>query len=633
MKLMAVSALFSSTIAVRSARSISSVLRRRSLPCEAFLSPRSGGLTNAKLNTFDEIPVSYLSRRKEKHNQILNHQAPSSFTHLRFSSSLSKDASTINEISENDVKTLDPQRTYTDVDSIANILRDSYNIGETDQVQDAIIANSILPSLFRNMGQTTTEEIAYRLIDAAIKAATEGDSRLNRGALSAIVNAILACCCSCHKNELPKNDENDSSDDSTTAQYPELAWAILQQMDEMHSSDENVMVSPDLVSLSLVYYSLQQFQKLNCQVDISKLDDFYSEAQSVILDRARKAAKKSAGSQRRKALAAERRRKPSSPSGDISAESTIQLEKELQSIYGPDICLLHDDNDVLIVSKPSGMVCYHNKKTGAGKVTASRKKKSRASINKGDDLSTNNDSYGTKAVDISLEDALLDLSIPLSTLNPSARGIVHRLDRGTSGAIVLAKNDDAHLRLVALFFLRRVKKKYLALIPGRPLDDGIDVPFEGVIDLPVDGRPALSKYRVIRLYSAPSQTKQNPDPAAILLEVETLTGRKHQVRVHCANGLRRPIFLDPLYSVNTNDVSPNAKDGKNKDKSKKKGGGDISYNDEAIPAAIRDVASGKEQFFLHAQTLSISEMGMHVESPLPLWWDGVLGQWDEINSQ
>jgi len=69
-------------------------------------------------------------------------------------------------------------------------------------------------------------------------------------------------------------------------------------------------------------------------------------------------------------------------------------------------------------------------------------------------------------MDISLVDALLDIPISLSTLNPIAQGMVHRLDWGTSGTIVLAKTDEAHLRLVASFFLRRVEKKYLALVPG-----------------------------------------------------------------------------------------------------------------------------------------------------------------------
>ncbi|KAL7516938.1 hypothetical protein ACHAWX_001908 [Stephanocyclus meneghinianus] len=626
---MAAPALISSTIALRSTGLTFCVLGRRLFPCQAFLCTRSNGRTKARSNRFSNVPVARhlirLSRIEENQNQ-------NQFLY-RLSSSIAEDSTIVHENIENNDKTLHTKGTSTDVDAIANILRNAYNIGETDQVQDAIVTNSILPSLFNSMDHKTTGSVGCRLIDAAIKAATEGGVRLNRGALSGILNAILASCCSRHRirQSEPPIDELDLSYDTITMKYPELAWAILQQMDEMHSRDENAMVSPDLVSLSLVYYALHHRQD-----DSSQSADFYSNAQSLILDKARRLAKKSAGSQRRKALAAERRRKPSTRSADIGGENTIMhLEKELQSIYGPNIFVLHHDDDVLVVSKPAGMVCYHNKKTGAGKLTSWRKKNSRATIATGDDKSIDNESYGTKALDISLEDALLDVSIPLSTLNPSARGIVHRLDRGTSGTIVLAKNDDAHLRLVALFFLRRVKKTYLALIPGRSLDDDRAVASEGVIDSPVDGRPAFSKYRVVRTYSDSSRAEQDTDPTAILLEVETLTGRKHQVRVHCANGLRRPIFLDPLYFVNGKDASANAKDGKNrrKEKSKNKGMSDLSNSDETIPCAIRRVTGGKEQFFLHAQTLSISETGLHVESPVPLWWDDVFKHWDEISRQ
>ncbi|KAL7489690.1 hypothetical protein ACHAW6_015378 [Cyclotella cf. meneghiniana] len=630
MKLMAAPALFSSTIALRSTALTLCVLGRRLFPCQAFLCTRSNGRTKARSNRFSNVPVARhlirLSRIEENQNQ-------NQFLY-RLSSSIAEDSTIVHDNIENNDKNLHPKGTSPDVDAIANILRNAYNIGETDQVQDAIVANSIFPSLFSSTDHRSIGDVGCRLIDAAIKAATEGGARLNRGALSGILNAILASCCSCHRirQSEPPNDELDLSYDTITVKYPELAWAILQQMDEMHSTDENAMVSPDLVSLSLVYYVLHHRQ----DDDSSQSVDFYSDAQSLILDKARRLAKKSAGSQRRKALAAERRRKPLIRSADICGENTIMhLQKELQSIYGPNIFVLHHDDDVLVVSKPAGMVCYHNKKTGAGKLTSSRKKNSRATIATGDDKSIDNDSYGTKALDISLEDALLDVSIPLSTLNPSARGIVHRLDRGTSGVIVLAKNDDAHLRLVALFFLRRVKKTYLALIPGRSLDDDRTVAFEGVIDSPVDGRPAISKYRVVRTYGDPSRAEQDTEPTAILLEVETLTGRKHQVRVHCANGLRRPIFLDPLYSVNGKDPSANVKEGKNsrKEKSKNKGVSDLSNGDETIPCAIHRVTGVKEQFFLHAQTLSISEMGLHVESPLPLWWDDVFNHWEETFRQ
>ena len=109
--------------------------------------------------------------------------------------------------------------------------------------------------------------------------------------------------------------------------------------------------------------------------------------------------------------------------------------------------------------------------------------------------------------DISLEDALVDIGISLSTLNHEALGIVHRLDRGTSGCIVLAKNDAMHVRLVSYFFCRQIRKSYRALVSYEPVSDEVDksneqnlskvLSNEGVIDLEVGGRPALSTYSIV----------------------------------------------------------------------------------------------------------------------------------------
>jgi 23S rRNA-/tRNA-specific pseudouridylate synthase len=482
-----------------------------------------------------------------------------------------------------------------DVDSIADLLRISYSSGETDQVQDAIGSKSVLPLLLESNQFANTNEVSCHMIDAAVKAATESN-RLNRGALSSIINAILACCCA---SEMPNGQNN--ADETIGEKYAELAWEILNKMDEMYASDESSMVAPDLVALSLTYYSSHVAYVKHTE---SKAANFYLKVQTRILERAQKLAKKNAGSARRRALAAERRKKASLTSDDIN--------DALKALYGQDMAILHENDDLIILSKPAGMVCYHTKKTGAGKITTSRKKKSR-------DKMSDNETYGTKALDISLEDALLDIAIPLSTLNPNARGIVHRIDRGTSGIIVLAKNDDAHLKLVALFFLRKVQKKYFALVPACPLDGELLLSPEGVIDLPVDGRSAYSKYRILDRYIDPSQKEEGSDPTALLLEVQTLTGRKHQVRVHCAIGLRRPIFLDPLYSEGDKSKVSNSNDKKSK-------------SDETIPAAILHAAAGSnEHFFLHASTMSIPDLNINnVSSPLPQWWKDVIEQWDEV---
>lgn len=483
---------------------------------------------------------------------------------------------------------------HTGVEALAGTLRTAYNSGETDDVQDIITSRSILSLLLTNNEFSTIENVGCYLIESAIQASTT-NKQLNRGVLSGILNAILASCCA-----------EEAPNDAFGMKYSDLALEILEQMDEMYANDDSTMVSPDLVSLSLVYYSYM------AQRGSYPFDSDATVIQSRILERSQKLAKKSAGSARRKALAAEKRRKSSSTSNDLSAQ--------LQSLYGPDISVLHEDDDLIILSKPAGMVCYHNKKTSAGKLTTSRKKKSRDGDKKGK-------SYGTKELDISLEDALLDMGVPLSTLNPTARGIVHRLDRGTSGTIVLAKNDDSHLRLVALFFMRRIKKTYMALVPARSLvDDNMDLAMEGVIDIPVDRRPAVSKYKILSTYDDQTlSTKKHQESLAMLLEVQTLTGRKHQVRVHCANGLGRPIFLDPLYSSTSNKVR-NKHNVKNKSS---KGDNAVLDDNEPIPAAILEAVGEKEQFFLHASAIKIPELDINVESSLPSWWNGIIMQWDE----
>ncbi|KAL9187005.1 hypothetical protein ACHAXT_010725 [Thalassiosira profunda] len=418
----------------------------------------------------------------------------------------------------------------------------------------------------------------------------------NRGKLAATLNAILAACC--------------GGNEGAPGQ-PRISLAILELMDEMHSVDAETMVTPDLVSLSLAFYALRDNP------------EFESESQA-ILERAQRAAKKSAGSQRRKELAAERRKGSTTERLDVK-----QAESRLQSIYGPDnIRVLHDDEHMIIVSKPAGMVCYHTKKTSAGKVTSGRKKKSRAANKSGSSTDSN-------LMDISLVDALQDVPISLSTLNPVARGIVHRLDRGTSGSIMLAKTDEAHLRLVAFFFLRRVKKKYLALVAGR---DGrtdasednepllLSVGSTGEIDVPVDGRPARSTYRVVEEYG-----ERSAIPEALLLEVETLTGRKHQVRVHCSAALGRPIFLDPLYSTcGVPEKRSAAADKGRKKRTKARANADEWEGANTLPEAISALwatsSHQQERFFLHAKSLSISELGIEVEAPLPLWWKETLNK-------
>jgi 23S rRNA-/tRNA-specific pseudouridylate synthase len=484
----------------------------------------------------------------------------------------------------------------TSLSDLSVMIKESYATGETDGVQSAMKSNRILAKLSDNLD---AEDVANVLIDAAIEAAEK-----DRGALATMLNSILATCC---------GTERDNSS-------PLISLAILKCMDEMHSLDETSMVAPDIVSLSLVYYALNQ----------ASIHNGVENASQAILERAQKLAKKAAGSQRRKELNMERRR--GTKTNDIDSKQT---ESNLQSLYGPDIRILHETSDVIVIAKPAGMVCYHTKRTGAGKITSSRKKNTRAANE------NNDDDKGAKWMDISVADALIDSSVSLSTLNPSARGVVHRLDRGTSGSLVLAKSDEMHLILTALFFLRKVEKTYLALVPGcstnhsgigmededmKQIVDKLSLGSTGVIDVHVDGRPARSTYRVVKQYG------KSTSPTALLLEVATLTGRKHQVRVHCAS-LGHPIFFDPLYSSSSN-IDRKSKTSEKKQKKQHSSPFTIIKESEKalLPKAVTDLLfinsqqQQQERFFLHAATLTIEELGISVDAPLPQWWVELIEQ-------
>ncbi|HXE76400.1 MAG TPA: RluA family pseudouridine synthase [Candidatus Xenobia bacterium] len=175
--------------------------------------------------------------------------------------------------------------------------------------------------------------------------------------------------------------------------------------------------------------------------------------------------------------------------------------------------VLYEDEDLAAINKPAGLVVH----AGAGQ------------------------RRGT------LVNALLHRFRRLSRVGgPFRPGIVHRLDKPTSGVLVIAKTDEAHLRLAAQFERREVEKLYLALAHGR-LARAHDV-----IRLPVardlarrtrmttrrrEGRPAVTEYRALE--SARGFT---------LLEARLHTGRTHQVRVHFSS-LGHPLVGDTLYGA------------------------------------------------------------------------------------
>jgi 23S rRNA pseudouridine1911/1915/1917 synthase len=174
--------------------------------------------------------------------------------------------------------------------------------------------------------------------------------------------------------------------------------------------------------------------------------------------------------------------------------------------------ILYEDSDLAVINKPAGMVCH----AGAG-------------IRSG-----------------TLVNALLHHLGSLETGDPQRPGIVHRLDKLTSGVMLVAKNSLAHRQLSQQFKSREVKKEYLALVHGKPS------PGSGTIDMPLGRDPRDRKKISIRARRKRSaithySLEQNYGPVS-LLSIRIETGRTHQIRVHLAQK-GHPVVGDSVYGT------------------------------------------------------------------------------------
>jgi 23S rRNA pseudouridine1911/1915/1917 synthase len=175
--------------------------------------------------------------------------------------------------------------------------------------------------------------------------------------------------------------------------------------------------------------------------------------------------------------------------------------------------IVHQDSDLVVVNKPKGMVVHPN----------------------------------THDVGGTLVNALLHHIHDLSGINGVERpGIVHRIDKDTTGLLVVAKNDRAHVSLSNQFRDHSIDRRYLALCWGRPAASAGTI--ESTIGRhkkdrrrqtsfsPITPRDAVSHYKVLEEYGVAS-----------LVQCELETGRTHQIRVHFTERLGHPLIGDPVY--------------------------------------------------------------------------------------
>ena len=243
----------------------------------------------------------------------------------------------------------------------------------------------------------------------------------------------------------------------------------------------------------------------------------------------------------------------------VEQEEPKQIELKAQKI---PIEIIYEDEDIIVVNKPKGMVVHP----------------------------ANGNPDGT------LVNAIMNIcKDSLSGIGGEIRpGIVHRLDKDTSGLLIVAKNDMAHVKMSEQIKNHEVKKTYIALVRGVIKEN------EATIDMPIgrsrtdrkkmtvakDGKNAVTHIKVLKRYDKYT-----------LLEINIETGRTHQIRVHLSH-IGYPIIGDYIYSNGKNEF-------------------------------------GVEGQCLHAKSLEfkhpITKKEMKLEAPLPEYFQDIINKLDNNN--
>lgn len=198
---------------------------------------------------------------------------------------------------------------------------------------------------------------------------------------------------------------------------------------------------------------------------------------------------------------------------EIEEEPAKEIELKAQDI---PLEILYEDNDIIVVNKPKGMVVHP--------------------------ANGNPDGTLVNAIMSICKDSLSGIG---GEIRP---GIVHRLDKNTSGAIIIAKNDKAHINLSEQLKKHEIKKTYIALVRGvvKENNASINMPIgrskkdRKKMDVDKNGKEAITHFKVLKRYKD-----------CTLLEINIETGRTHQIRVHLSH-IGYPIIGDEVYSNGKN---------------------------------------------------------------------------------